>query len=179
LVGGLAFGEHVAVAGAECDDGGWGVHGDIDAQQNLGAYESRAAAIDGFDTADIIFQHDVFVFHPSADCAGWDEADSGVGDVGNLLAFGFDDENGDVNIEDGGEIHGDGLNEFFEIAGFDKGEHRAVDALLVVHVRAGGFDNGLTGRDRAVFIGLEALNHVGLKVGDAFVSHGLGWGHVF
>ncbi len=98
MVGDLAVMEHIRIAAAEGEDGGRGVHGDIDAQQDLRVYEGCAAAIDGFDAADVILEEDVFAVHPFIDCAFGQDADAVLVDVGDVGVVRLYHEDGDIDI---------------------------------------------------------------------------------
>ena len=175
LVGGLIGGEHVRVAAAEGEDGGRGAEGYVDAEENLGLDEGCAAAIDGFDAADIVLEEGFLALHPIGDCAFGDDADAVGVDMRDGVAVGLDDQDGDIDVEHIGEIHGDGMHEVAEIIGFEQAQDGILDALLVIHVIARIFDDFARGLFHLVLIGFEAVDHVGLEICDAFFLLG---GHV-
>ena len=107
--------------------------------------------------------------HPAVGGAFGNDTDAATSlwglDVGDVCAFRFDDEDGDVDIEQGGEIHGDGVDEIFEILRFEKAQDGVVDAGLIIHVCAGGLDDVFADFDGFVFFIAKAFDGVGLEVG--------------
>ncbi len=66
------------------------------------------------------------------------------------------------------------MDEVVEFFGLQQAEDGLVDALLVVHIGAGVFDKLPCAFDDGFLVGLEALDHVGLEVGEAFALHRFG-----
>ena len=148
------------LAAAEGEDRRRRVHGNIDAQKYLGFHESRAAAVNRLDAADIGLQKYGFALHPFSRRSLRDDPNAGGLDVRNALAVRFDQQHPDIHPEHDGEIHRDGLDEVVEGFAFENAQDRVMHAALVVHVGAGCLDNLAARRQHVFLIRLQALNHI-------------------
>ena len=84
--------------------------------------------------------------------------------MGDVTAVGFDDEAGDIEVEQDREVGGDGLDQLLEALGVEQEQHRGMDAVLAVQIGPAGADQlallVLEGAD----LGAQPVDHEGLEV---------------
>ena len=141
------------------------------AHEGLGPYQARGAAEDRHIAFDVTAQHTHPVFaEPRIHLPGVEHGDPAGLRLrlrARVVALGsLDTQARHVDAEEVGEIGGHGFDQPIDVARFDQGEHRAVNAPLAREVAAARRDQRVLAIARIIDLALQPVDDEALHVED-------------